>query len=125
VVRSAKRAAKKGEIRAAIEEMRLQLLPDPGDVRELKAHARAGMVKLSVEARDEKVRYAALEWLHEVAEKEAAERERLEKIQQQRPPRREGQEEIIAELRMLYAKALPGREPPPLVEVAADAPGEE
>jgi len=43
-VRSAKRAAKKGEIRAAIEEMRLQLLPDPGDVRELKAHARAGMV---------------------------------------------------------------------------------
>jgi hypothetical protein len=118
-VRVAKKTAKHPEIRAAVEKMQLQLLPDPGDVREIRAHAMGVIVKLSLEAGDEKVRLAAATWLHEETGKQIAERERLEKTQQQRPPRWESDAEIIAELRMLYAKALPKREPE-LLETVSD-----
>jgi len=47
------------------EEMRLQLLPEPGDVQEIRAHALAVIVRLLLNAEDEKVRLAAAKWLHE------------------------------------------------------------
>jgi hypothetical protein len=65
------------------------------------------MVKLSVEAVEEKVRYAALEWLHGVAEKEEAERARLEQAERERRGGEESEAQLIEELRILYAKALP------------------
>jgi len=120
--RTAKKKAKHPGIAAAIEEMRIQLLPDPGEARAIQAHLRAVAVKLATEAGDEKVRLQAVEWLYEELKQEIAERERLEGAKR----RQEGPAvEVIAELGALYAKALPGREPPPLAEVAAEAPGEE
>jgi phage terminase small subunit len=123
--RDARRLAHKGEIRAAIEKMQLELLPQPKDLRAINEHAMAVIVRLSLEAEEEKVKLAAAQWLHEETGRQIAERERLEKIQQQRPVRRENQEGVIAELRMLYAKALPGRRPPLLETVAEKVPGEE
>jgi phage terminase small subunit len=117
--RNAQRLAKNAEVRASIEEMRDRLLPSPGDLKKINEHAMGVIVRLSLEAVDEKVKLAASKWLHEETGKQIAERERLEKLQQQRAPRRESQEEIIAELRMLYAKALPKREPE-LVETVRD-----
>jgi hypothetical protein len=69
-----------------------------------------------LEAVDEKVKLAASKWLHEETAKQLAERERLEKTT---PARRESDQEIIAELRALYAKALPERQPP-LLETVSD-----
>jgi hypothetical protein len=116
-VRSARRLAQHAEVRAAIEEMKVQLLPDPGDVRAIHAHAMAGMFQLSLMAEDEKVRFAALEWLHEETRKQMAERERLEgaKRRQEEPA-----VEVIAELRALYAKALPEHKEPLVVETATE-----
>jgi hypothetical protein len=116
--RDARRLAQKGEIREAIEKMQLELLPQPKDLRAINEHAMAVIVRLSLEAEEEKVKLAAAQWLHEETAKQLVERERLEKIQQQRPPRRESQEKIVAELRMLYERALPGREPPWLEAVS-------
>ena len=117
--RNAQRLAKNGEVRASIEGMRRQLLPSPGDLREIHEHAMGVIVRLSLEAADEKVRLSAARWLHEETGKQLAERERLEKIQQQRPPRRESDQQIIHELRMLYAKAL-GKRQPELLETVSD-----
>jgi phage terminase small subunit len=121
--RNAQRLAKNAEVRASIEELRCRLLPSPGDLKKINEHAMGVIVELSLEAKDEKVRLLASKWLHEETARqiEIAEREKL----RQTPVRRESDQQIIQELRMLYAKALPGREPPPLVEVAAEAPGEE
>jgi phage terminase small subunit len=121
-VRNARQLAQNAEVRAAIEKMQLQLLPDPGDVRVLRAHAMGVIVRLSLEAEEEKVKLAAATWLHEETGKQIAERERLARSQER--PKRESVQEIIAELRMLYAKALPDREPP-LLETVGEAPGEE
>jgi phage terminase small subunit len=118
--RDARRLAQKGEVRAAIEKMQLQLLPDPGDVRGIRAHAMGVIVRLSLEAEDEKVKLQAARWLHEETGRQIAERERLEKIQQQSAPRRESDAEIIAELRMLYAKALPSAPESELLEAVSD-----
>jgi phage terminase small subunit len=117
--RNAQRLAKNAKVRASIEEMRLELLPQPKDLRAINEHAMAVIVRLSVEAEEEKVKLAAAQWLHEETAKQIAERERLEKIQQQRPVRRESDQEIIAELRALYAKAL-GKRQPELLETVSD-----
>src|SRR5262249_34678015 len=74
----------------------------------INEHAMGVVVELSLEAKDDRVRLAAATWLHQESGKQIAERERLEKFEQQRAPRRESQEEIIAGVRMLYAKALQG-----------------
>ena len=92
-VRSARRLAQHAEVRAAIEEMQVQLLPDPGDVREIRAHAMGVIVRLSLEAEEEKVRLAAAQWLHEETGKQIAERERLKA----EPPREESAEEVIVQ----------------------------
>ena len=53
---------------------------------------------MSLEAADEKVRLSAARWLHEETGKQLAERERLEKLEQQRAsPRRERDQQIISE----------------------------
>ena len=113
-VRSARRLAQHAEVRAAIEEMQVQLLPDPGDVREIRAHAMGVIVRLSLEAEEEKVRLAAAQWLHEETGKQIAERERLKA----EPPREESAEEVIVQLRKLYATVL--GEQVPLVEAVSD-----
>ena len=123
--RNARQLAQHAEVRANIEEMRDRLLPSPGDLRKINEHALAVIVGLSQDARDEKVRLQAAEWLHEETGRQIAERERLAKIEQQRGPRRESDQQIIHELRMLYAKALPGLEPPLLEAVSDGAPDDQ
>jgi phage terminase small subunit len=112
-VRNARQLAQNAEVRAAIEKMQL--------VREIRAHAMGVIVRLSLEAEDDKVRLAAAQWLHEETGKQIAEREKLARSEERS---RESGPEIIAKLRMLYAKALPDREPP-LLETVPEARGEE
>ena len=56
VYQNAKRSARHPGIAARIKELQLELLPDPGDVRAIRAHAMAVIVGLSLNAQDEKVR---------------------------------------------------------------------
>jgi hypothetical protein len=104
-VRNAKRKAKHGEVRAAIEEMQLQLMPAPDDMRAVYAHGLATIIRLSNSCEDSRVRLSAAQWLCAEAEKQAEKRQTLEAAQA--PNQRE---EIIAELHALYRKALPGQE---------------
>jgi hypothetical protein len=108
--RDAKKLARKAEVRASIEKMRRQLLPDPGDVRDIRTHAMAVIVGLSLDAEEEKVRLAAATWLYEETGKQIAEREALEAARTPDRGERIVHEEIAQELRMLYLKAgIPAR----------------
>jgi hypothetical protein len=70
-------------------------------------------LRLSKSSEDGRVRLQAAQWLRAEAEKRAAlEASRLEKV---RVPERA--EDVIAELRELYRKALPPPEPPLVEEV--------
>jgi len=123
VYQNAKRSARHPGIAARIKELQLELLPDPGDVRAIRAHAMAVIVGLSLNAQDEKVRMRSAEWLHEETGRQIAEQERLEGARV--VPAANSREAILEELRGLYQKALPGaaQEQEPLVVEAA--PGEE
>ena len=123
VYQNAKRSARHPGIAARIKELQLELLPDPGDVRAIRAHAMAVIVGLSLNAQDEKVRMRSAEWLHEETGRQIAEQERLEGARV--VPAANSPEAIFEELRGLYQKALPGaaQEQEPLVVKAA--PGEE
>jgi hypothetical protein len=118
-VRNAKKTAQNAEVRAAIEKMRRQLLPDPGDVREIRTHAMAVIVGLSMDAEDEKVRLAAGQWLYEETGKQMAQIAERERLEAGRAARTPDHLEVVAQLRALYRKALPGQEPP-LVEAVSD-----
>ena len=119
VYQNAKRSARHPGIAARIKELQLELLPDPGDVRAIRAHAMAVIVGLSLNAQDEKVRMRSAEWLHEETGRQIAEQERLEGVRV--VPAANSPEAIFEELRALYEKALPeaAREPEPLVVEAA------
>jgi hypothetical protein len=117
-VRNAKRKAKHVEVRAAIEEMQLQLMPAPDDMRAVYAHGLATIIQLSNSCEDSRTRLAAAQWLCAEAKEQAEKRQTLEAARGTNP-----REEIIAELRALYRKALPEREP--LVEAVSTLPGDE
>jgi hypothetical protein len=119
-VRNAKRKAKQEEVRAAIEEMQLQLLPAPENLRAIYEHGLARMVQLS-NCEDRKVSEDAAKWLCAEAERQMEKRKALEAVKV--PERRQSDAEIIAELKMLYAQALPPREPP-LLETVVEKPVE-
>ena len=123
VYQNAKRSARHPGIAARVQELQLELLPDPGDVRAIRAHAMAVIVGLSLNAQDEKVRMRSAEWLHEETGRQIAEQERLEGARV--VPAANSPEAIFEELRGLYQKALPeaAREQEPLVVDAV--PGEE
>jgi hypothetical protein len=117
--RNARRLLTKAEVRAEIEELRLQMLPAT-DIKAAYEHALTRMIQLSNQDEDKKVSYAAAQWVREETGKLLAERERLEK------PMRVPDapvETVISQLRVLYAKAL-GAEPS-LVEVVPEKAGEE
>jgi hypothetical protein len=119
--RNAKRAAKHPGISARIEELELERFPAVEDMRAVYEHGLAVIVRLSKTAKDSRVQLQAGMWLCAEAEKRAAlEASRLEKV---RPPER--REDVIAELRAIYQRALPNSDPAPLVEeVRAEAEGE-
>jgi hypothetical protein len=111
VARNARRAAGNPKVKERIEALEAELLPGPCDVARLRGHALAVAVDISLHSADDKARLRAAEWLS--AQVEEAER-RLAQAVVVRPP--DPRDEIIDQLRRLYAKALPEREPPPLVE---------
>jgi hypothetical protein len=79
----------------------------------------AVVVGLSLDAADDRVLLAAATSRHQETGKQIAEQERLEEAVQ---PQDAAAEEVIRELRGLYAKAL---NTPPLVEAVSDAPADE
>jgi hypothetical protein len=94
--------------------MREQLLPDPGDVRDLHAHALGVVVELSLHSPDHRVRLQAATWLREETGKLIAERKKLEEAEE--PREVEERSVLVAELREIYAAALPKSAQRPLVE---------
>ena len=105
-VRNARQLAQKSQVQEAIREMRQQLLPDPGDVRDLYTHAMGVMVELSLHSQDDRVRYQASAWIREETGKQIAEQEKLKGAM--RPASRE---EVLGELRKLFEQHLPERAP--------------
>ena len=119
--RNAKRAAKHPGISARIEELELEPCPAAKDPQALYEHGLATIIQVSKSPEDRRVQLQAAQWLCAEAEKRARlEALRLEKV---RPPER--REDVIAELRAIYQRALPNSDPAPLVEeVRAEAEGE-
>jgi hypothetical protein len=115
--RNAKRSAKHPGIAARIKELQLELLPAPADMEQVYEHGLATVIQLC-SCEDSKIRLMAAERLMAEAKEQQEKRRTLEatKVPDQR-------EEILAELRSLYRKALPEQEP--LVVEASEAPGEE
>jgi hypothetical protein len=115
VYQNAKRAAKHPQIAAQIKALQTQLLPGPDDVAKIRGHALSVAIRLSVSSEDDRVRLKAATWLYQESEKWAA----LEAAKPRDQAARPGDERatIIAELRALYRKALPDREPPLVEEV--------
>ena len=119
--RNAKRAAKHPGISARIEELELEPCPAAKDPQALYEHGLATIIQVSKSPEDRRVQLQAAQWLCAEAEKRARlEALRLEKV---RPPER--REDVIAELRAIYRRALPDSDPAPLVEeMRAEAGGE-
>jgi len=119
--RNAKRAAKHPGISARIEELELEPCPAAKDPQALYEHGLATIIQVSKSPEERRVQLQAGMWLCAEAEKRAAlEASRLEKV---RPPER--REDVIAELRAIYRRALPDSDPAPLVEeMRAEAGGE-
>jgi len=106
--RNAKRSAKHPGIAARIKELQLERLPAAEDMRAVYQHGLAVIIGLSASCEDPRVRLSAAQFLIREAEK----REKLEEARTRN--QREGaspREELIRELRSLYAKALPERAP--------------
>src|SRR5215831_2766288 len=102
------RKAKHPRIAAAIQEMQLQLLPALKDMEQVYAHGLATVIQLC-SCEDSRIRLMAAERLMAEAKEQAEKRRELEAGRAARTG--ESHEEIMAQLRMLYAKALPEREP--------------
>jgi hypothetical protein len=120
VGRSAQKLSQNGRVREAIQKMRQQLLPDPGDVRDLHAHALGVVVELSLHSPDQRVRLQAATWLREETGKLIEERKRLEQAVE--PCEAQEQSVLVAELREIYAAALPWKvETGPVAETANEA----
>jgi hypothetical protein len=119
VYQNAKRAAKHPGIAARIQELQLELLPAPEDMRAVYGHGLATIIQLSISSEDSRVRLRAAQWLCAEAEKretlEAGKRETLEAARTPNP------QEVLSQLEALYRKALPEHEP--LVEEVSDEEG--
>jgi hypothetical protein len=85
-------------------------------MKAIYAHGLATIIQLSNSCEDSRVRLNAARWLCAEAEKQAEKRRTLEAGRAGRTT--DQHEEIVAELRALYRKALPEREP--LVEEVSD-----
>jgi hypothetical protein len=120
VYKNARRTRRNPLVSRRIAELQVQLLSGPEDMRALYRHALAVGLQLTVMAKDEKVRLSAARFV-------AAEAEKSRKLEEEvrKPADRELAEEhaeIIRELRRLYAKALPGKAEPSVVERTEDEP---
>ena len=91
-----KKAAKHPKVKAEIERLLIQLLPPVPDMRAAYEHAFATVIKLSIESRDDRVRFDCARWLR-------AECERQEQLMAAARPEPEA-ERMLASLRALYAK---------------------
>jgi hypothetical protein len=116
-----KKAAKHPKVKAEIERLLIQLLPPVQDMRAAYEHAFATVIKLSIESRDDRVRFDCARWLR-------AECERQERLLAAVRPEPEA-ERMLAGLRALYARIEAGRSATgqaPLVIAgdAADADGD-
>jgi hypothetical protein len=114
VYSNSRRAVRHPKIAARIQELQVELLPAPEDMRAVYAHGLATIIQLSVSSADARVRLRAAEWLCAEAEK----REKLEAAQRPSQGDKSERERLIYELRGLYAKALGPQEP--LVEEGSD-----
>jgi hypothetical protein len=112
---NSRRAVKHPAIAARIQELQVELLPAPGDMKAIYQHGLATIIQLSISCEDSRVRFRAAEWLCQEAEKQL-------KQEADEQPRGECDEirrdEIISELREIYRKALPDQAP--LVEVVGE-----
>jgi hypothetical protein len=117
VYQNAKRAAKHPGIAARIQELQLELLPAPEDMKAVYAHGLATIIQLSISSENSRVRLHAAQWLCAEAEKrktlEAEKREDI--LEAARTP---NPQEVLSQLEALYQKALPELEP--LVEEVND-----
>jgi hypothetical protein len=114
VYKNARRTRKHPLVAQRIAELQVKLMPGPEDMRALYQHSLAVGLQLTVMAKDEKVRLSAARFV-------AAEAEKSRKLEEEvrKPADRElaeEPEEIIAELRCLYAQALPGKAEPSVLE---------
>jgi hypothetical protein len=119
--RDAKRKAKHPGIAERIQELQIQMAPAPEDMKAVYAHGLAMIIQMATDCEDSKTRLAAAERLLTEAKEQIAEREKRER--EKRPQGGPAERVILAELRALYAKALPGIEPP-LVEAVPEEEGE-
>ena len=109
--RNARRLAQNPQVRAAIREMRRQVLP-AADVGALYQQLLAAAFKLAETAKDDKTRLGALQWAGATLEKIRKLKEAARTAEQATKPEgaekpEEEREQIIAELRSIYASALP------------------
>jgi hypothetical protein len=112
VARNARHAAGNPKVKERVEALRTELLPGPGDLARIRDHALSVAVEISLHSADDKARLRACEWLYEQAAE--ADRRLAQAVVVRAPDPTEG---VIADLRALYRKAFPAKEPP-LVEVA-------
>jgi len=109
--RNARRLAQNPQVRAAIREMRRQVLP-AADVGALYQQLLAAAFKLAETAEDDKTRLRALQWAGATLEKIRKLEEAARTVEEARKPEvakktKKDPAQLIAELRSLYARALP------------------
>jgi hypothetical protein len=109
--RNARRLAQNALVRAAIQEMRRQVLPAP-DVGARYQQLLAAALKLAEMAKDDKTRLGALQWAGATLEKIRKLEEAARTVEEARKPEvakktKKDPAQLIAELRSLYARALP------------------
>jgi phage terminase small subunit len=109
--RNARRLAQNPQVRAAIREMRRQVLPAP-DIGACYQQLLTSALKLAETASDDKTRLGALQWAGATLEKIRKLKEAARTAEQATKPEgaekpEEEREQIIAELRSIYASALP------------------
>jgi hypothetical protein len=115
VGRNARRLAQNAQVREAIREMRRQVLPAP-DMLVLRQRALAVAIDLAETGKDEKSRLDVLQ----LAARELEKIRRLEEEARKPAGAKKERAEIIAELRSLYARALPKQAEEPVVESAEE-----
>jgi hypothetical protein len=118
---AAKKAAKHPRVRSEITRLTMEMLPKVEDMRRAYDHALAVILRLTVESPDDRLRFDAARWIRTECEKNG--RLAAEIVTESRARvARESPEQIIAELRAIYAKAL-GPQPagePLTLEVAVE-----
>jgi hypothetical protein len=113
----AKKAAKHPKVRAEVARLTLELLPPVENLRAAYQHALSTILRLTIDSRDDRLRFDAARWL-------VAQYEKREELEERRVPTGSvvevNREAIIQDLKELYRRALPELvNEPPLVEVVA------